>query len=351
MPDPVRGEAYDFSISLIDTANRPYFRANPTLAAGDFKVSKDEGPLANLTTLPTVTPAGSVLVHVSFSATEMDADNVTLVCRDAAGAEWDDLLISISTEAEAAVITPTPANGVTAWSGLDLVKTALRKIGVLAAGEDPDGVTGQDALGELNRLMDSWNLQAGMAYSSTQLSKVLSASQSSLTIGPGGDINTTRPVRFQSGYTRSSTRDVPLEFITQPEYDELPYKTTFSTTWPCLAFYKPDVPLATLYLFPPPTGANTLYLAADTPFAGFATLAQTVNLPPGYVDAAIYGLARRLAPEYGRALDALFLEEYRMAMKWVMRQNHRPQFMGMDPALRQAGRRWRDDQYIIHGGF
>jgi len=72
-------------------------QANPTLAAGDFKVSIDGGALANLTTLPTVTPAAGRQVKVTLSIAEMTGDNITVQCVDAAGAEWADQLINIQT--------------------------------------------------------------------------------------------------------------------------------------------------------------------------------------------------------------------------------------------------------------
>lgn len=75
-------------------------KANPTIAAGDFKVSKDGGALANLTTLPSVEPAGSVLVTISLSATEMNADKVSVVWIDQTSPkEWADGMISIPTTA------------------------------------------------------------------------------------------------------------------------------------------------------------------------------------------------------------------------------------------------------------
>lgn len=94
-----RGVAYRTWVSLVAQATRPQFQAAPTLAAGDVQVSKDGGALANLTTLPVVTPAASVLVQVDLSATEMTADLVMVVFRDAAGAQWDDLLLVIPTVA------------------------------------------------------------------------------------------------------------------------------------------------------------------------------------------------------------------------------------------------------------
>ncbi len=52
-----KNAAYTMYVGLVDQSNTKVFRAAPTLAAGDFKVSKDGGAFANLGTLPAVTPA------------------------------------------------------------------------------------------------------------------------------------------------------------------------------------------------------------------------------------------------------------------------------------------------------
>lgn len=94
-----RATAYAIAIGLESVATAGAFQANPTLASGDFKVSKDGGSLTNLVTLPTVTPSGGKIVQIALSSTEMDADNVTVVCSDASGGEWKDLIINIQTTA------------------------------------------------------------------------------------------------------------------------------------------------------------------------------------------------------------------------------------------------------------
>jgi len=91
---PKRGEAYDFQVSLGDALSSD-FKVNPTIAAGDFKISKDDGALVNLANLPVVTPAGSVLVRIDLTATEMTASKVAIVGIDVAGDEWDDVTIII----------------------------------------------------------------------------------------------------------------------------------------------------------------------------------------------------------------------------------------------------------------
>jgi hypothetical protein len=95
---PVKNEEFKIRISLEDYTNPGNFKASPTIAAGDFKVDKDGAGLSNLATLPTVSPAAGVLVLVELSATEMNADVVTLVGIDQTSPkEWSDIVISIPT--------------------------------------------------------------------------------------------------------------------------------------------------------------------------------------------------------------------------------------------------------------
>ena len=84
---PKKNIAYTFYVSLVDSASRPNFRANPTLAAGDVQVSTDGGAYGNLTTLPVVTPATGRAVKVDLSAAEMNGDNANVQFIDAAGGE------------------------------------------------------------------------------------------------------------------------------------------------------------------------------------------------------------------------------------------------------------------------
>lgn len=88
-----------FYASLVSQANTKLMQVNPTIASGDFKVSIDGAALANLGTLPAVTPAGSTMVKFTLSTSEMAGANATVVCIDAAGAEWCDLVINIQTAA------------------------------------------------------------------------------------------------------------------------------------------------------------------------------------------------------------------------------------------------------------
>lgn len=95
---PIKNEDFKARIGLENMNSGGSLYVNPPIATGDFKVDKDGGGLTNLTTLPTVSPAGSVCVLLELSATEMNADMVTIVGIDqTVPKEWADVIIYIPT--------------------------------------------------------------------------------------------------------------------------------------------------------------------------------------------------------------------------------------------------------------
>lgn len=104
----IYGTPLTFTLGLVDQSNRPQFRVSPTIAAGDFKVSTGGGALTNIATLPDVYPVGSKSVRIQLSAAEMSGAVVTVIASDVAGAEWDDVIISIPTEPIRAELLAVP---------------------------------------------------------------------------------------------------------------------------------------------------------------------------------------------------------------------------------------------------
>lgn len=95
---PNKGEALIFYIGLDDPNNEGKFKSNPTIAAGDFQVSIDDGALANLATTPSVSPASSKRVKISLTAAEMTGDNITIIGSDQTSPnEWNDFMVNIVT--------------------------------------------------------------------------------------------------------------------------------------------------------------------------------------------------------------------------------------------------------------
>lgn len=95
---PVKGEDFIYYDTVASMADPGSFQLNPTIAAGDFQVSKDGGAFANLATLPAVTPASGRAIKFTLSSTEMNADNIIIVGVDQTNPkEWADYSFSIVT--------------------------------------------------------------------------------------------------------------------------------------------------------------------------------------------------------------------------------------------------------------
>ena len=97
---PKRATQFIFYVGLVSQANRPQFQATPTLAAGDVLVATDDGAPGNITTLPVVDADFTKRIKVTLSIAEMTGDNITVIFSDAAGDEWDDLVVDIQTTAQ-----------------------------------------------------------------------------------------------------------------------------------------------------------------------------------------------------------------------------------------------------------
>lgn len=127
---PVNGVAYTVYISLQDFVNPGSYKANPTLAAGDVKISIDGGAFNNLTTLPAVTPAAGIAVKVQLSAPEMTGDNIFVQFIDQTNPkEWADFAFDVQTVASAPISAATV--GAAVWDYLLTAITTVGSIGKL----------------------------------------------------------------------------------------------------------------------------------------------------------------------------------------------------------------------------
>lgn len=106
-----RAAEYIDYVGLPSQFNTKVFQSNPTLAAGDVKISKDGGAFANLTNLPTVTPAGGKAVKFVLTSTETDCDQCVVLFSDGTGSEWCDVMVPLQFSAQQVdeLLAPTTA--------------------------------------------------------------------------------------------------------------------------------------------------------------------------------------------------------------------------------------------------
>lgn len=108
------------NIPLVDAASSTgAYKANPTLAVGDVKVSIDGGALSNIGTLPSATPASGRGLLVTLTAAEMSGSQIRVEFVDAAGGEWADQFLIINTQGDFLRANACQAGGSTTTALLD----------------------------------------------------------------------------------------------------------------------------------------------------------------------------------------------------------------------------------------
>lgn len=182
-------------------------------------------------------------------------------------------------------------------TALQLVTSALRKIGAVAAGEAPDADEQSDALAALNQIIESWNLQGLALYRRENVAYSLVPSQQSYTIGSGANFNGARPITLNGAFVTRGGIDYQLEPLTQAQWNEILQKSQESQL-PEAVYYEPTFPDGTLRFWPAPLESLTVTLAINMQLGAIADINDDLAFPPGYERALVYALAVDLAPEY-----------------------------------------------------
>jgi hypothetical protein len=227
----------------------------------------------------------------------------------------------------------------------DLVADALREIGVIDAGEAPvydDAMTGFRGL---NRLIDGWKAQRFSLHEIVRTVWTIVASTASYTVGSGADIDVSRPVLLNRvSYQDTSVspyQERTLDMLTDDVYSRIMFKSQESEL-PRSWYYNPTLTTSgygTLYLWPIPT-ATTLegVMYAPKVIEKFTALSDDVQLAPGYEEYIVKKLAIRLAPQFGRVVDAELKEQAEEAHRILYAANKRLVEMTISPDM-LVGRR------------
>lgn len=225
----------------------------------------------------------------------------------------------------------------------DLITRALRRARAIGKDQVPTADEAADALAELNSMLDEWWNDSLAVYHVLQENFALVVGAATRTIGTGGQFNTTRPLALLAGcFTRRDGKDTPLVVLTdRTQYDRLVSKTTQGM--PQYVFYDAAMPLGTLYFWPVPDQADTVFLNSPARLQGTLALNTTVQLPPAYDKLVVSGLAIELAPEYGLEAPASVKTSFARTRRALERTNTKSIVMGFDTDL--LPRRSRFDIY------
>ena len=187
-------------------------------------------------------------------------------------------------------------------TALDVIKGAMRRIGVIATGETPSAAEAADGLAALNDVLERWNTENLAIWATTANTYTTVAGVGTYTIGPSGaDWIATRPIDIVSGYSSYQGVDYPMLQYNQTQYMNIPLKTLQSTIVETFCLIN-GYPLGTVYLWPVPQIAATVTLNSGTAISSVSSTATTLSYPPGYALALQWALAVELSAQYGITL-------------------------------------------------
>jgi hypothetical protein len=238
---------------------------------------------------------------------------------------------------------------------IDIITNALTNIGAQAIGEPVDAGLATFAFNKLNNILDRWSNENFMVYAINEIAYTIAGS-TTWTIGPTGQIVTTRPLSINSAFVRVTTSNGPLDFpvaVINVEQYELIGLKQLPGPWPRSVYYQPTMPNGVLNFWPLPAQGE-IHLFCQTLFSAFVTLYDTINFPPGYVQAMEWTLSEQMLPAFGRTaqdLVAMIKANAIEARGAVKRTNMKPlQVVEFDQILTSMGR-VKDAGWILSGGF
>ena len=196
------------------------------------------------------------------------------------------------------------ANPPVGKTGNQVINGALRAIGVLGSGEVPTGDESADALEVLRDMLDSWNADGLMIYTTVITDFPISGAKQLYTLGAGGDFDIDRPALLdRASIVLLSNPQQPLEYsipiyTTQDWQEKVPIKNSPGNI-PLLVYDDDAFPLRNLTFWPFATDNTLFRLNSWQLLTDFTDLTTAHAFPPAYAEAMKYNLAVRLGSEPG----------------------------------------------------
>lgn len=200
---------------------------------------------------------------------------------------------------------PTSGNTVYQIGRDALVTAAIRKLGVIAAGQSPLPQDITDASMALNMLVAQMRsigmpLWARKTYTFNPV-----AGQQVYPIGVGKPFNVPYPVHVLQAYRQDGTSTTKISMEVIPNYNLNLYPTTTGGT-PIQLSYQPFVNYGEISVWPVPDSSatsSTITVVYQSPFQYFDSATDTMDFPEEWYLALVYGLAVLIAPEWAIPLQ------------------------------------------------
>lgn len=200
----------------------------------------------------------------------------------------------------------------------ELIEDALGDIGVLDPVETMTAEQAQHGIRTLNRIVDRMNAQRLHVYAVRDVSATFSGATA--TVGPGLTVDTSHPLRFETGnyYVRSGM-SFPLPLWSREDYNAVVLKTQ-AGEYPHGVYYDRQIP-GNVFLWPVPSAPLEYHFQVVAKLSEFADLDTDYSFPDGYRDLFFYSLCERLPRAYNLPVDPGAAAEAAKARAAVRKNN------------------------------
>jgi hypothetical protein len=168
---------------------------------------------------------------------------------------------------------------------------------------------------KLNMMLKRWEVKGFMLWLADTILIPMITSKFVYTIGPGGDVNTYRPLRAREGsfirQTCSPTTNIDIQLILLSRLEYMQYSNKFAVGIPNSFYYDPQMAPGPLTAYDPTLSkgvlriwtapsdmTRTIYLEVQRPVQDITDSTQTFDLPLEWYDALATGLAAEVADKY-----------------------------------------------------
>ena len=207
---------------------------------------------------------------------------------------------------------------------------ALRKLGVVSIGQDPDYNEIAPCLTELNMMLKGWETAGPHLWRNTEGVLPLTASTSSYSL------TTTNPLRIvECRYHYPDGHDLPLKRMSRIQYKYLPVKNSNGS--PTQYYFDPQETSLMLYLWPVLQTVTTdqVVFTYQRRFQICQTPNDSIDVVQEWLFTIGYSLAEALLPNYGVGGErAARIERAAMGLRRQAKTFDRPAFVTFMPEYR-----------------
>lgn len=221
----------------------------------------------------------------------------------------------------------------------EVIQDAFESLRIYSPGESVLDADMSRGFAVLNDMLGSWSNESLTTFATLEQSLIFTPGKFQYTIGVGGDLDTTRPLRIRHGFGAAYILDTsgnryPLTVIQQDWWNLIGNILQVNANIPQYLYYDPQNPWGILNFYPIPNVGYTAFWDSYLQFERFGSLEVHVSLPLGYVMAIKRNLALELEPYYPNAVVSPKLQKAAETSKGnVKRTNFRETIAKYDAEL------------------